>query len=96
MGARSANWPAYSLSVVQSLLQRGCMSAAAAAATAASVAATAAAAHCVLGGSTLSLHMQAIGNGELFEQHQRLIEVRKQLADHDHVSYSGRCRLFGT
>lgn len=31
------------------------------------------------------LHLQAIGNGELFEQHRQLIDVRKQLADHDHV-----------
>ncbi|PRW39176.1 Structural maintenance of chromosomes 5 [Chlorella sorokiniana] len=27
---------------------------------------------------------KAIGNGELFEQHKQLIDVRKQLADHDH------------
>lgn len=41
--------------------------------------------------------MQAIGNGELFEQHQRLIEVRKQLADHDHVSCLGHtgCLVYG-
>lgn len=38
---------------------------------------------------------QAIGNGELYEQHQQLVEARKELADQDAVRHAS-CIVFNS